>query len=200
MAGEDEAGFRVESKRFTEIMVRARKYGCRAVLLSAGLAAVTVAAGLLPARAADDPTLARFVGEWIGRGTYRAGPSADPEQLYCKITNRLIEDGSALQQTGRCAIPSQSGLVKGRIAAKGGGRYDGSLQSLSTDGPATLAGTGAGGKLSLTADFISRATHKPGKSIITLVAGKDGYTLTSTPLGANGKPRYSANELTFTHN
>jgi hypothetical protein len=181
-------------------MVRARK-SARSLAWPrrAGLAAIILAGCVAPALAADDPVLVRFVGDWIGRGTYRAGPSADPEQVYCKITNRLIEGGSVLEQKGRCAIPSQSGPVKGRIAAKGGGRYDGSLQSISTDGPATLAGTGANGTLTLAADFVGRLNHKPGKSTITLAAGATGYKLTASALGTDGKPRFVANEITFTH-
>jgi hypothetical protein len=166
---------------------------------SIGLAVVALMAGLIPAFADDDPLLARFVGDWTGRGTYRAGASSDPEQIYCKITNRLADNGAVLEQKGRCAIPSESGLVKGRISAEGAGRYDGSLQSISTKGPATLAGVGSNGTLTFTADFIDRLTNRPGKSTLRFVAGTDNYRLTSSEVGAKNAP-YLSTDIVFTHN
>jgi hypothetical protein len=169
-----------------------------AAVARAGLTAIVLAAGTWPALAADDSVLAHFVGEWIGRGTYRASAGADPERLYCKITNRLVEDGQVLEQRGRCANPAQSSALRGRIAAVGGGRYEGMLQSLTSDGAATLKGTGSNGRLDLTAEFVDRLTHRPAESAISLVANDDGYHLVTRNTTRNKTP-FVATDVVFTH-
>jgi hypothetical protein len=163
------------------------------------LIAATIVLGRLPAQAADDPLLARFVGAWIGRGTYRSGPTGAAEPIYCRIANRLVDGGAALEQTGRCALATNSGRISGRISARGKGHYEGSLQSFSTAGPTYLAGSGADGRIELRADFVDRMSKQPGRAIISLViAGGRQYRLTSNTLGADDKPAFVASDILFT--
>src|SRR5262245_23917947 len=80
----------------------------------------------MPALAAGDAILSQLAGNWIGRGTVKQSANAAAEQVYCKIANKLVNNGSALEQRGRCAIATNSGQIKGTIQAKGGS-YSGTL-------------------------------------------------------------------------
>jgi hypothetical protein len=166
------------------------------------LAALLLAGGALaaaPAHAESDPLLAKFVGKWVGRGTYRASADAKPELVYCSVANKLTDGGSALEQSGRCALSDKFGRIKGKITARGLGQYEGSLQSASTIGPAWIAGTGRDGHIEFNAQFTDRMTKKPGGAIISLVvADKGGYRLTSNALGPDGKPKFVASDIVFT--
>ena len=133
----------------------------------------------LPALAAD-PLLSRLAGTWTGRGSYQQSASSKQERVFCKITNTLVENGNALQQRGRCSVASNSGAVDGLIRATGGGRYSGSLNSLATDGPASLGGSGSGNRLTLSMSFIDSQTHQPAKSVTTMTVGGNGYRLRTT--------------------
>ena len=168
----------------------------------AGLAAILVclAAGVGPARAADDPILTKLVGDWIGRGKARTTPTAAEELVYCKIANRLVDGGRALEQKGRCAVATNSGTVKGKIIAAGNGRYEGTLESFSTNGVATLAGSGKTDTIVLTASFTDRATKKPNQSKITLVTGSGKYRLVSETLDANGNTGVRTGDILFDKN
>lgn len=160
-------------------------------------AAIAFLAALPSAQAADDPFLSRLVGDWIGRGTMRTGPTAEPERVYCKIVNRLSEDGSSLQQKGRCSLASNSGPIDGTIAAVGSGLYGGSLNSLASKGPATVAGSGNGTRLELNADFIDTFDGKPARSIIVLELTAEGYRLTSTRADPGGAEPWQASDIVF---
>jgi hypothetical protein len=162
------------------------------------LAAVALIVAIPAAQAADDPFLSRLVGDWIGRGLMRTGPTADPERVYCKITNRLSEDGGSLQQKGRCSLASNSGPIDGTIAAVGSGLYGGALNSLASKGPATIAGSGNGSRLELNADFIDTFDGKPARSIIVLELTAEGYRLTSTRADPGGVEPWQASEIVFT--
>ncbi len=143
------------------------------------LALLATIAFTLPAFAAD-PILSRLAGTWTGRGSYKQSASAKQERVFCKITNTLVHNGSALQQSGRCSVASNSGAISGTITAAGGGRYKGTLNSLATDGPATLSGSGGGGRLTLTMSFVDGKTHQPAKSVTTMTLRSNGYHLVST--------------------
>lgn len=174
---------------------KARRVPLLAALLLAGGALAAVA----PAHAESDPLLAKFVGKWVGRGTYRASADAKPELVYCSVANKLTDGGSALEQSGRCALSDKFGRIKGKITARGLGQYEGSLQSASTIGPAWIAGTGRDGHIEFNAQFTDRMTKKPGGAIISLVvADKGGYRLTSNALGPDGKPKFVASDIVFT--
>lgn len=166
------------------------------------VAALFLAIGALatpPAHAETDPLLAKFVGKWVGRGTYRASPTAHPEMVYCSVSNKLADGGSSLEQSGRCALSDKFGRISGKITSRGLGQYEGSLQSASTIGPAWIAGTGKDGHIAFNAQFTDRMTHKPGGAIISLVvAEKGGYRLTSNALGPDGKPKFVASDIVFT--
>jgi hypothetical protein len=164
--------------------------------LTALAAAAILAFGALPAVAAD-AVLAKFAGNWIGRGKYWSSPGAKPELVYCKISNSLVKNGSALEQKGRCAVASNSGPVKGLISATGDGTYKGSLESISTAGPAKLAGRGAVARIDLKADFIDRLSRQPTQAIITLIAGDGKYRLVSNPLGPDGTPQFVTTDIVF---
>ena len=148
--------------------------------------------------AADDPLLARMAGDWIGRGTFKSSPSAEPEMVYCKITNTLADGGATLQQKGRCAVATNSGRVSGTIEAKGAGVYQGSLESLSTKGPATIAGKAADNQIAFSADFVDSKTNKPGKATIQVVIADGKYRLVSNTLNTKTKTEFVASDILFT--
>jgi len=141
-------------------------------LAGAGLLFVV---GVAPTLAADDPLLSRLEGKWIGQGMVQNKPGGEKERIYCKVANRLVDGGSALQQNGRCAVASNSGKLVGKIAATGQGNYAGSMDSPQTKGPATLSGRAQNDTIVLSANFVDRASKKKEKSTISLVVG-DGST------------------------
>jgi hypothetical protein len=153
--------------------------------------------GVVPAFSADDALLSRLEGKWIGQGTVLTGPGAEPERIYCKIANKLVDGGRALEQKGRCAIATNSGRLQGKIAAKGGGRYEGSLDSPQTRGPAVLAGRAENDKIVLSASFVDRFSKQPGKSPLSLLVGDGGaYRLVTDALNPHtGKPFEASNIL-----
>lgn len=160
-----------------------------------------VALGVAPALAADDPLLSRLAGEWIGQGTVRMSPASEPERIYCKVANKLVDGGSALEQKGRCAVASNSGTLKGKIAARGEGRYEGSLDSPQTAGPATLAGHAADDKIVLSAEFIDRFSRRPSLSIISLIVGDGGqYRLVSDTLNPESGKHFQTSDIIFKPN
>jgi hypothetical protein len=155
-------------------------------------------ASALPALA-DDPILSRLAGDWVGRGMARTSATAKAELAYCRISARLIDGGTTLEQKGRCAIATNSGNIKGRIAAVGGGKYRGALESFSTIGPMQLAGSGTDGKIELNAKFVDRKTRQPAEAIVSLVLAGDGkYRLVSNQLAPDGKSRFLASDIVFT--
>ncbi len=162
-----------------------------ALVILFGLSATAVAA-------ADDPLLAQFVGEWIGNGQIRLAREAEPERIFCRITNTLVEDGTALEQKGRCGIATNTGKVDGLIAAIGQDRYQGTLESLASRGPASLTGIGDNGKLVLTSEFIDSQTGKPAMSTTTLtVRERGGYTLTSERIDPDDGATYAESTIVF---
>jgi hypothetical protein len=164
-------------------------------LAAAGL---LLAVGALPALAAEDPLLSRLQGEWIGQGTVRMGPTAEPERIYCKIANKLVDGGAALEQSGRCAVATNSGRLKGKIAAKGQGRYEGSLDSPQTAGPAVLAGHAEADKIVLSAQFVDRFSKRPSLSIISLIVGDGGaYRLVSDTLNPDSGRHFQTSDILF---
>lgn len=165
-------------------------------LLVTGTAVCLSIVASFPAAAADD-LLSSLVGSWIGRGTFMSSATAAPEPVYCKITNSLDSAGTTLQQRGRCAVSTTSSNIKGAIKANGGGRYDGSMESLSSTGPASISGTGGSGKLQLVADFVDRKTKKPAKSALSLVVAGGKYRLVSENVGPDGK-KHTASDIVFT--
>jgi hypothetical protein len=161
------------------------------------LGAALLALGLsTPSYAADDPILAKLVGAWTGSGTFRQSASAAPERIFCKVTNTLSEDGAALTQKGRCSVASNSGPIDGLIKASGSGRYSGTLNSLASDGPATLSGSGSGGRLTLDTAFVDARSHEPARSQTTMELSPAGYRLVSER--RDGGAAWIANDITFT--
>jgi hypothetical protein len=148
-----------------------------------------------PALAADDPILSRLAGDWTGRGTYQQSADAAAERIFCKITNTLVQNGTALQQQGRCSVSSGSGAIKGLITADGGGRYTGTIDSMASDGPATLTGTGSSGRLTLSMSFTDGQTHLPVKATSTMTLSASGYRLVSTR--HDGGKTWTPNDITF---
>ena len=106
-----------------------------------------------------------------------------------------------LQQSGRCAAASNSGPFSGSIRALGSGRYEGSLQSQSTDGPTAVTGEGSGNQLVFTARFVDSRTHLPGEATITLdLLGDGSYRLVSNRRALGDKPAFIASEIVFKPN
>ncbi|HET7715670.1 MAG TPA: hypothetical protein VFK86_08590 [Bauldia sp.] len=158
-----------------------------------------VVAGLLaflpmPSQAAGDAILAQLAGNWIGRGTMKQSANADAELVYCKIANKLINNGSALEQRGRCAVATNSGQIKGMIEAAGSGSYRGTLDTFNTRGPAKISGRAASNTINFSAEFVDRKTNKPTKATIRLVVANGKYRLVSN--GANDS--FVASDITFT--
>ena len=161
-------------------------------LPAAFLAAIIFA---LPAFAADDPILSRLAGQWTGHGTYKQSADAAQEPIFCKVTNTLAQNGTALDQRGRCSVASGSGPIDGTITAAGGGRYSGTLMSLASEGPATFSGTGGSGRLTLSMTFVDPHTHQAAKGVTTMTLSGNGYHLVSTR--NEGGKSWTPSDITF---
>lgn len=160
-----------------------------------------LAFGVTPALALDDPLLSRLEGNWIGQGMVRMKPTGSPERIYCKIASTLVDNGQTLEQKGRCAVANNFGSVKGRIAALGEGRYEGSLKSPQSVGAATLAGQAADDKIVLSVEFIDRRSRRPTLSIISLVVGDgEGYRFISNTLNPESGSHYQTSDIVFRPN
>ena len=171
---------------------------CLTRIVGAGL---LFAFGAGAALAAEDPLLSRLEGEWVGQGTVRMSPGSEPERIYCKVANKLVDGGSALEQKGRCAVATNSGRLRGKIAARGQGRYEGSLDSPQTDGPAVLAGHAEANKIVLSAQFVDRFSKRPSLSIISLIVGDGGaYRLVSDTLNPNSGRHFQTGDILFKPN
>ncbi len=164
-------------------------------IAGAGSLAVAVMLALtpVPAQAAGDAILSQLAGNWIGRGTVKQSANAAPEQVYCKIANKLINGGAGLEQRGRCAIATNSGAIKGTIQAKGG-NYSGTLDTFNTKGPAKISGSAASNTINFNAEFVDRKTNRPTRATIKLVVADGKYRLVSN--GANDA--FVASDITFT--
>jgi hypothetical protein len=153
--------------------------------------------------AADNPVFAGLVGDWIGDGMVRRGPDAEPERVFCRVTNAIVADGAALEQEGRCAVAANSGPIKGLITDLGSGDYGGTLESIATDGPATLSGTGTedGSGLVLDTRFIDRVTGEPVISVTTIaLVPEGGYRITSERTNPRDGETFTASEIVFSAN
>ena len=146
---------------------------------------------------ADDAFLSKLVGEWTGRGSMRTSPQAEPERVYCKVANALSADGNTLEQAGRCSLASNSGPIDGRISAMGSDLYGGTLNSLASRGPTTIAGSATGNRLELNAEFVDAFDGKPARAVIVLEVGSGGYRLISTRTDPDTGTVYTANEIVF---
>lgn len=163
------------------------------------LAAALIA--LAPTTAlADDALLAKLVGEWIGRGTMQLLPNVPPEPVSCKVTNTLQENGRTLDQKGRCALTSSSSRIDGDITADGAGKYSGTLESLASRGPATLAGTGTASRLDLNASFVDALTGQPDTSVTTIEVLPGGYRLSTVRKDPKTGASYNSSTITFAAN
>lgn len=158
-----------------------------------------VAAGFLalapaPSSAAGDPILSQLAGNWVGRGMVKQSANGEAEQVYCKIANKLVNNGAALEQKGRCAIATNSGSIKGTISAGSGGNYSGTLDTFTTKGPAKIAGKAASNTINFSAEFVDRKTNQPTRAMIKLVVADGKYRLVSN--AANDA--FVASDITFT--
>jgi hypothetical protein len=163
------------------------------------IAAGAFAAGMIafaptPAPAAGDPILSQLAGNWIGRGMVKQSANGAAEQVYCKIANKLVNNGTAIEQKGRCAIATNSGAITGKISASAGGSYSGTLDTFNTKGPAKIAGKAASNTINFSAEFVDRKTNRPTKATIKLVVADGKYRLVSN--AANDA--FVASDITFT--
>jgi hypothetical protein len=173
--------------------------GCaRRSLTRLAAAGLSLAIGGSAAFAAEDALLSRLQGDWVGQGTVRMNPSAAPERIYCKIANKLVDQGSALEQKGRCAVATNSGRLRGKIASLGQGRYEGSLDSPQTKGPAVLAGRAEADRIFLSADFVDRFSRQPAHSFISLHVGDGGaYRLVTDMAIPGSDKRFQTGDILF---
>jgi hypothetical protein len=148
---------------------------------------------------ASDALLARLVGDWTGRGTMKTSPSAAPERVFCKVNNSLSGDGTALTQKGRCSLASNSGPIAGTIASVGSNLYSGTLDSLASKGPASLAGSGLPNRLELNAEYVDALDGSAARSLITIELVSGGYRLSSKRTNPDGSA-YLASEIVFSAN
>jgi hypothetical protein len=155
-----------------------------------------VASFSLPA-IAQDALLSRLVGEWTGRGTMKLSATSEPERVFCKVSNSLSDSGNTLRQSGRCSLASNSGPISGSIASVGSNLYSGSLDSLASKGPASLAGSGLPNRIELNADYTDARDGSQARALITLQLTGAGYTLSSTRINSDGS-RYVASDIRFT--
>ena len=154
-----------------------------------------------PVFALDDPLLSRLEGNWFGQGMVRLKPTSSPERIFCKIANKLVDEGQVLVQKGRCAVANNFGSVKGKIAAVGDGRYEGSLKSPQSVGLATLAGQAVEDKIVLSAEFIDRLSRRTTLSIISLIVGDgDEYRFISNTLNAESGSHFQTSDIIFKPN
>ena len=174
-------------------MVRAET--ASASLRCLGLALLIAVLPGSSARAAEDPILSRLAGEWTGHGTYKQSADAAEERMFCKVTNTLVQNGTALEQRGRCSVASGSGPIDGTITAAGGGRYSGTLMSLASEGPASFSGNGGGGRLTLSMTFVDAHTHQAAKGVTTMTLSGNGYHLLSTR--NEGGKSWTPTDITF---
>ena len=161
-------------------------------LAAAGLMSLQTAAN------AEDTFLAQFVGSWIGRGVMKQSAEAEPERVYCKISNTLSADGESLVQKGRCSLASNSGPLNGTITAVGGNAYSGELSSLASRGPASLSGTLRGSHLVLTSKFTDKLSGDPVEATNTLTIVAGGYKLTATRPDPKTGSTFTSSEIVFT--
>ena len=151
-----------------------------------------------PVSPANDPLLTRLAGEWTGRGQIRQTAEADTERVFCKITNTLSADGAALAQVGRCALANQSGAITGEINALGEGKYNGTLESMASEGPATLTGARAGDSIVLVTRFTDAQSHQPTTSTTTIeVLPNGGYRLSTERADPRTGTPYTASDIVF---
>jgi hypothetical protein len=151
-----------------------------------------VGIGPAPAKA-EDALLARLVGEWIGNGTVKLNAKAEPEKIYCRIVGTLL-DGETIEQKGRCSVASNSGALATVITARGGGRYDGTMDAPSV-GTASLDGSASGSRIRLTATFVDKKTREPREATVTMNLSEAAYRVT-TNTGAGGDS-YVSSDITF---
>ncbi|MHA1549291.1 MAG: hypothetical protein ACTSU0_03125 [Alphaproteobacteria bacterium] len=164
----------------------------------AGLALLVLLAGVVNAQAAEDKFLAQLVGDWVGNGTMRAAADAAPERILCRVTNRLVDDGRALEQSGRCGVASNTGTFSGKITARGANRYEGRLDSLAADGPITLEGRSRGGALVFRTEFTDIRTGDPAVATTVMsILPSGGYRLTSRRDDPGGT-EYGESDIVFT--
>lgn len=160
------------------------------------LVVLVIFTGLATPVAAHDALLARLAGDWTGRGTMKLTPTAEPERVFCKITNTLSDSGNTLSQKGRCSLASNSGAISGSIASVGSNLYSGTLSSLASRGAASLAGSGLPNRIELNADYVDAVDGARVRALITLQLTGNGYTLSSTRVDAAGEA-YLASEIVF---
>ena len=166
-------------------------------------ATAIVLAGLAtpaPPAAADDTLLARFAGEWIGRGIFRQGPEGDPENVYCKITNALADGGDELTMRGRCALASNTAAISFTITAEGGGRYSGGGGGLgiAARGQATVTGIARGSRIDLSAELLDTVTEKSSTGTATIDVLADGsYRIRARATQKATGISYTAAEVLF---
>ena len=172
---------------------RMRKHLVGLVVLAA-----LAGSGPIAGAAADDAFLSHFAGTWIGRGTMQTSPTAEPERVYCKITNTLSADGNTLTQDGRCAIASNSGGLSGAITSLGKGAYSGTLDSFASREPATLSGTLRGSQLVMHSKYTDKLSGEEVEATNTLALVANGYTLTATRTDPASGSAFTSSKIAFT--
>jgi hypothetical protein len=145
--------------------------------------------------AADDLLLKRLVGEWIGRGMVQLNAAAEPERLYCKITNALSPDGASLHQTGRCALPTNSVAVQAELQALGAGRYSGSANRRGAPAAATFSGTARANQIVLTAETTASKTKATATATIDLA--DNGFRIKAVRVDPKTNTPYTVSEVVF---
>jgi hypothetical protein len=161
--------------------------------------AVAILCAAAPPALAGDPLLEQLAGDWIGRGTYVRSPEADSETVYCRVSNALASGGTVLNQTGRCAVASNSAGMEITITALGAGQYSGHGNGigLGSRGQANISGTGSGNRMEFAAELIDTASNRSENANATIDLAVDGYRLRIlAPLASGGT--HLVSEIIFT--
>ena len=153
----------------------------------AAMAALTLVGA---AHAADDPMLQRLGGDWVGNGQFRWDSVTDPERLFCHITASFMPDGS-LQQTGRCALPTDSAALTIEIHPNGSGGYSGTAKAGPRQ-PVPFSGTGKQNQFVLIG---KDSDGNPSTTTIDLLAG--GFHVIVDHIDPKTGKKYAVGDVTF---
>ncbi|ESR22850.1 hypothetical protein [Lutibaculum baratangense] len=158
-------------------------------------AAATLAVGAtLAAPAQADPLLQRFEGQWVGRGEVVMEPGGQPRSAFCRISAKLAQDGTVLEQSGRCAAGEDTRRISARVVAQGGDFYAGSWDA--GMGSAQVSGTAQENLLNLVLES-GGGIPEGASPTITLRFGQSGaYVMEMTGVDPN-RGRFDVGRIVF---
>jgi hypothetical protein len=162
--------------------------GRRILSAFAGAASLFLATGT---DAADDVLLKRFVGEWVGTGSFRYDSASGADPLWCRITGTVDGDG-ALIESGRCSLPDQAASFRAEIRPAGSGKYNGTASGvLGLAKAPAFTGTGKTNQLV----FVAPTDDGPVTVVLDLVSG--GFRMKAERADPKTGTKYSPIDVKF---